>query len=119
MTSGHLKDEVPLVINIDSFLQQYNYRLDEGQRLRLVQHTTQMIERERQYSELFFFYHGVSDQIRRVYTLYTQLYQCLNANKQLSTLRPDYVLFHKLVTLQQFIEYFTKEDGLINNHDLD
>lgn len=107
-------------VNVETFLKKYyvEEKFSISEKQRLVNQAKEMILQEKAHPERVFFYHGVNDGIAYVYTIYTVLYQLLEADSRWITLRTDNILFHRLLNIQEFIAYFQEQspEGIINNY---
>ncbi|KTD65113.1 NUDIX hydrolase [Legionella shakespearei] len=114
------KEDKPIKENVLKFLTDYfDLKYSEEEEKRLVMQATQMIENERAHPDRIFFYHGCDSEIAYAYSLYTNLYQILNADSQAVALRTDNALFHKILNINEFIEHFLNisNNGKVYNYD--
>lgn len=113
--------EASIEANVEVFLanhQTRKYSVEE--RTKLITEAGQMIQREKDHPEDVFFYHGVSDSIAYIYTIYQAVYQLLAADNSGHAFRTDNPLFHQCLDIQTFIAYFQNKAGNrpINNYSL-
>lgn len=111
--------QAPIAENVEMFLEKYSaVKFKDDEKARLIRQSVAIIENERANPDVVFFYHGVSSEIAYAYTVYTKIYQLLNANSDLEALRVDNSLFHKCLNINEFIAHFLSisTNGLINNY---
>ncbi|MCW8394327.1 NUDIX hydrolase [Legionella sp. PATHC039] len=105
--------------NIKRFLDIHYKGLSEEEKQRLINQAVEMIQYEKDHPERVFFYHGTNSDIAYAYAVYTAIYQILAANSDIGALRMDNPLFHKCLTVEEFISHFKviSESGKVSNYD--
>ncbi|CZJ10854.1 Uncharacterised protein [Legionella pneumophila] len=105
--------------NIKRFLDKHNKGLSKEEKQRLINQAAEMIQYEKDNPERVFFYHGTNSDIAYAYAVYTAIYQILATNSGIGALRMDNPLFHKCLTIEEFISHFKNisESGKVSNYD--
>ncbi|HAT7071484.1 TPA: NUDIX domain-containing protein [Legionella pneumophila] len=105
--------------NIKRFLDIHYKGLSEEEKQRLINQAAEMIQYEKDHPERVYFYHGTNSDIAYAYAVYTAIYQILAANSDIGALRMDNPLFHKCLTVEEFISHFKviSESGKVSNYD--
>ncbi|WP_462095328.1 hypothetical protein, partial [Legionella pneumophila] len=104
--------------NIKRFLDKHNKGLSKEEKQRLINQAAEMIQYEKDNPERVFFYHGTNSDIAYAYAVYTAIYQILATNSGIGALRMDNPLFHKCLTIEEFISHFKNisESGKVSNY---
>lgn len=106
--------------NVKTYLEEFSQlAMSPADEQRLARQAAEMIAHERLHPEQIFFYHGVSADVSMAYSVYTEIYNLLQADDMFLTLRVDNPLFHQCLDIQSFISHFQSisKDQQVDNDD--